>query len=234
MFLWILRPYESGSYRAGLVGVLFPSREQSKSSDTHVLVTIREPGRSNVNFLLENNRVFEIDNPKDFVESVDSATLSSPKNRRSWIGYSIASVAVAVLVCLGIAGFAGLFSIRVVLTGSMVPTINPGDAIVTLSDTLRDPAKGDVVVYTGRRLDGTPVASFAHRIIGGSAEAGWIVQGDANPEPDTQHPKAADIESVVVTTIPVIGRFFNVPVLIMLVALVFGVWLIVDGVRDKR
>ena len=234
MLLRILRPYEPGSYRAGLVGVLFPSREQSQSTDSHVLVTIREPKRSNVTFLLEDDKVFEISDPAQYVESVDSVNAAPIRKRRSWIGYTAASIVVAILICLGIAGFAGLFSIRVVLTGSMVPTINPGDAIVTISDTLREPAKGDVVVYTGRRLDGTPVASFAHRIIGGSAEAGWIVQGDANPEPDTQHPKAADIESVVVTTIPVIGRFFNVQVLIMLVALVFGVWLIVDGVRDKR
>ncbi|MEN9751896.1 MAG: hypothetical protein RLZZ600_943 [Actinomycetota bacterium] len=234
MFLRILRPHESGSYRAGLVGVLFPSRESSQSSDSRVLVTIREPKKSNVSFLLAEDQVYEVNKPQDFVESVESDPFTPAKAKSVWIGYTIGSVVVGLLVILGIAGFAGLFSIRVVLTGSMVPAINPGDAIVTVSDSLRAPVEGDVVVYTGRRLDGTPVASFAHRIIGGAAETGWIVKGDANPQPDTQHPKAADIESVVITTIPVIGRFFNVQMLIMLVALVFGIWLIVDGVRDRR
>ena len=234
MLLRILRPYEPGSSRAGLVGVLFPSKERAQETDSRVLVTIREPERSNVTFLLEENKVFEISDPSEYVESVEKQVAASPKRRRAWIGYTIGGLVVALLMCVGIAGFLGIFSIRVVLTGSMVPTINPGDAIVTVSDTLRTPVKGDVVVYTGRRFDGTAVASFAHRIIGGTADSGWIVKGDANPAPDTQHPKAADIESVVVTTIPVVGRFFNVQMLIMLVALVFGVWLIVDGLRDKR
>jgi signal peptidase I len=233
VFLRILPPYESGS-RAGLVGVLFPNRESSKSSDSRLLVTIREPQKETISFLLDDDHISEVAEPGEFVENVETNPFAVKKPKRRWFGYSIASVFVVSLVILGICGFAGLFSIRVVLTGSMVPTINPGDAIVTLSDTLRTPVKGDVVVYTGRRLDGTPVASFAHRIIGGDAMSGWIVKGDANPEPDTQHPKAVDIESVVVGTVPVIGRFFNVQMLIMLVALVFGVWLIIDGLRDKR
>jgi signal peptidase I len=233
VFLRILRPYEAGSYRAGLVGVLFPSRENAETTESRVLVTIREPGHSNVNFLLEDDKVFEINNPAQFVQPVEKPVVVTKKKAPRWIIGSVVGALLLVLLTISIAGFTGLVSVRVVLTGSMSPTIKPGDAIITVSDTLKAPHKGDVVVYTGRRLDGTPVASFAHRIIGGSAQDGWIVKGDANPQPDTQHPKAADIESVVIGTIPVVGRFFNVQMLVMLVALVFGIWLIVDGVRDK-
>jgi signal peptidase I len=93
------------------------------------------------------------------------------------------------------------FRITNVLTNSMSPTIVAGDFVVTQNDTLRAPAIGDIVIYNGKRLDGTLVAQFAHRIIAKDAD-GWIVKGDANPDPDVQHPTSEDITGIVIGRIP--------------------------------
>jgi hypothetical protein len=59
-------------------------------------------------------------------------------------------------------------------------------------------------MYDAKRLDGQIVARFTHRIIS-KASDGWIVQGDANPDPDVQHPTAEDIDGIVIGRIPGIG-----------------------------
>jgi signal peptidase len=113
----------------------------------------------------------------------------------------------------------------------MVPAIKPGDIIFTTKPTYLSPKKGDVVVYTPRRLDGTPVADFAHRIIGGDATSGWIVKGDANPNPDDQRPKINDIVGVVIFTIPFIGKFLTPQMLSLVLLFAFAIWLILDAFR---
>jgi hypothetical protein len=115
----------------------------------------------------------------------------------------------------------------------MVPAINPGDVIMVVNDKIKSPMLGDVVVYTGSRFDGTKVADFSHRIIGGSESKGWIVQGDANPSPDTQRPTSKEIQGVVVGRIPSIGRFLTPQFLVLLGIVMFGGWLVLDGVRKE-
>ena len=95
------------------------------------------------------------------------------------------------------------------------------------------PKKGDVVAYVGRRFDGTSVGVFSHRIIGGDAQSGFIVKGDANPSPDVQHPKIPDITGIVVFTIPFIGKILTPRALLVLVPLVFGFWLVLDALKGE-
>ncbi len=232
----VLKPRESGTSSAGLVGLLTPDPDAAAKADGHVLIMVRQPRLGVDAFHIHGGRVERVFSPEEFVSlpQMQRAPVTSPAARRwRFVGYGLLIALLALLSAFGIAGVTGVVSLRVVLTGSMVPTINPGDLIITVNDNLVEPHKGDVVVYTGRTFEGKAVAPFAHRIIGGDAETGWIVQGDANPLPDVQHPLAADIESVVVGVIPVIGRFINVQFLILVVALGFGVWLIVDGLRRR-
>lgn len=126
-----------------------------------------------------------------------------------------------------------LVDARVVLTGSMVPAINPGDVVVAVSPQRKAPKIGDVVVYTGRRFDGTKVADFSHRIIAGDAKSGFTVKGDHNPTPDVQKPTIKDISGVVLFTIPFVGRILNPQALLLLFILGFGIWLIVDAFREE-
>jgi signal peptidase I len=232
----VLKPGESGTSRAGLVGLLIPEDAGKSTSDSHVLVMVRQPNLGVHAFHLSGGQVERVYSPQEYLKlpvMAQPQPLSVAARRWRIAGYAVLVALLAVLTGFGIAGVTGLVSMRVVLTGSMVPTINPGDLIVTVNDNLLAPREGDVVVYTGRTFEGKAIAPFAHRIIGGNATEGWIVKGDANPLADVQRPTETDIESVVVATVPVVGRFINVQFLILLAALGFGVWLIVDGLRRR-
>jgi signal peptidase len=141
---------------------------------------------------------------------------------------------VSILLLFTCANVAGLVDSRVVLTGSMIPSINPGDLVISASPTHLMPDKGDVVIYTGKKFDGTTVASFAHRIIGGNAVSGFEVKGDNNPNPDVQKPVLSEIEGVVFLTIPLVGKLLSPQVFILLLLCGFGIWLIVDAFRDEE
>lgn len=119
------------------------------------------------------------------------------------------------------------------LTGSMVPVINPGDIILTTPPSNITPKIGSIVAYVGRRFDGTAVGVFSHRIIGGNAQTGFIVKGDANPAPDIQNPTIPDITGVVIFVIPLIGKFLTPKSLMVIIPLIFGLWLILDALKNE-
>ena len=143
-------------------------------------------------------------------------------------------VMVSMLLLFTGANVTGLVDSRIVLTGSMIPAINPGDLVISTSPTRLAPEKGDVVVYTGKKFDGSTVASFAHRIIGGDAVNGFEVKGDNNPDPDVQKPVLSEIEGVIFLTIPLVGKLLSPQVFILLLLCGFGIWLIVDAFRDEE
>ena len=103
----------------------------------------------------------------------------------------------------------GIFQTRVILTGSMKPTLDPGDVVFAVAPTLSKPEVGKTVIYTARDLTGNAVTQWAHRIIGGSDKDGWTIKGDANPAPDINTVPTTDIASVVLFSLPFIGKFFN-------------------------
>jgi len=141
---------------------------------------------------------------------------------------------VAFLLSFSLLNVSGLIKSQVVLTGSMIPAINPGDMVVSTTPDKKVPKIGDVVVYSGKRFDGTKVASFAHRIIGGNATTGFTVKGDNNPDPDTQKPVLSEIEGVVLLTIPFVGQLLNPQIFVLLLLVGFGIWLIVDAFREEE
>ena len=141
---------------------------------------------------------------------------------------------VAFLLSFSLLNVSGLVKSQVVLTGSMIPAINPGDMVISTTPDKKVPEIGDVVVYAGKKFDGSKVASFAHRIIGGNATTGFEVKGDNNPDPDTQKPVLSEIEGVVLFTVPFVGQILNPQVLILLLLCGFGLWLIVDAFREEE
>lgn len=147
-----------------------------------------------------------------------------------WSGY----VGAAVLMTFSVLSFSGVMKARIVLTGSMEPAISVGDIILTTPTSRLTPKQGDVVAYTAKRFDGSPVGVFSHRIIGGDAQTGFIVQGDANPNPDVQRPLIPDIEGIVVFVIPFLGRILAPRTLFILVPLIFGFWLIMDALKNEK
>jgi signal peptidase len=140
-------------------------------------------------------------------------------------------VAILLIVFAGFS-FTGNVKARIVLTGSMSPAINVGDVIVTVPITQKAPQIDDVIAYQAKRFNGENVAVFSHRIIGGDIENGFIVKGDANKSPDPQKPKAADILGVVLFTIPFIGNLLTPKALFLLLPCLFGLWLIMDAMKN--
>ncbi|MGQ4554363.1 signal peptidase I [Halobellus sp. GM3] len=100
---------------------------------------------------------------------------------------SAGSVLTAVLVLVLIAMFVGQqlgqpILLGFVVTGSMSPTLEPGDGFVAVPPALAgDIEDGDVVTFDAQELEGGGLTT--HRIVGRTDE-GYITRGDANPFTD--------------------------------------------------
>jgi signal peptidase I len=173
---------------------------------------------------------------KDYVETPKERSVPKKRPLRSGFDFlfKVSGWAIVLIFSLtALLTFTNIIDTRVVLTGSMVPSINPGDVVFTLPASRLKPEIDDVIVYTGKRLDGTPVAPFAHRIIGGDLILGFEMKGDANPSADVQRPKLEDIEGVVFLIIPLLGKILNPQVLMLVFLSGFGISLIVGAFRDE-
>ena len=159
--------------------------------------------------------------------------VSKPKYVGAKKVVSISGYVFAILLMV-FAGFSftGNVKARIVLTGSMAPAINTGDVIVTVPITKKAPQINDVIAYQAKRFNGENVAVFSHRIIDGDIENGFIMKGDANKSPDPQKPKAEDILGVVIFAIPFIGKLLTPKALFLLIPCLFGLWLIMDAMKN--
>lgn len=67
-------------------------------------------------------------------------------------------------------------------TGSMAPTLSPGDGFVAIPAALAGPVeRGDVVTFRAESVGGGGLTT--HRVVG-EENGGYVTQGDANPFPD--------------------------------------------------
>ena len=141
-------------------------------------------------------------------------------------GVSYSLLAVFILLI----GFQ-VIQLRVVLSGSMLPVLKIGDVVVVESTKYRQPKLNDIVLYTARALDGTPVTTYAHRIIDGNRQDGWTIKGDNNDQPDYGVKKNSDVTGVVLFNIPKLGRVLSpIPIALILI----GGWLISIAARQLR
>ena len=205
------------------------------SRDAMTLVTVSN-GYGEKSVLITSRGIREVDSTEYVIAPKERVIAKRhPVKDALRIGTKVAGWAlVSILLIFTGANVTGLVDSRIVMTGSMVPAINPGDLVVSTSPTRLAPEKGDVVIYTGKKFDGSTVASFAHRIIGGNAVNGFDVKGDHNSDPDVQKPVLSDIEGVVFLTIPFVGKLLSPQVFILILLCGFGIWLIVDAFRDEE
>ena len=220
---------------------LFPDSEtedmwidgKPATPDSNVLITISN-ALGEKTFFITPERVIE-SKASLFVEAPPERVITGSKiwyTRVNAVVKVVGYILAAILLTFSTMSVTGIVKARIVLTQSMSPAINAGDIVVTIPPSKLTPKKGDVVAYIGRRFDGASVGVFSHRIIGGDAQNGFIVKGDANPNPDVQQPKIPDITGVVVYTIPFIGRILTPRALIVLVPLIFGFWLVWDALKS--
>jgi signal peptidase len=217
-----------------VLGVPLTLNTDDGTSDASALITVSGGGREES--VLVNKYGVSIVDPRTYVmapkervqqKRIRVSPIKAGINASGW-------VAASILFTFVLLQLTGIIQSKVVLTSSMVPAIKPGDVAVSTSVKHLAPKIGRVVIYTGRRMDGSAVADFAHRIVGGDAVTGFSVKGDANPSPDTQHPKLADIRGVVLFTIPWIGHLLSPQYFAIVLLAIFGVWLIVDAFREEN
>lgn len=200
---------------------------------SNVLLTISNPSGSKT-VLITPDAVVET-SPKHFVDTPPERVITGrhkAMKKLSSAGTVFGYVLAAVLVTFSLLSATGYVKARVVLTGSMQPTINPGDIVLTAPVTRVEPKVDDVAAYQARRFDGAPVGVFTHRIIGGDGQSGWILQGDANPSPDVQKPTNSDILGVVIFVIPWLGNLLSRQVLFTVIPLIAGLWFLLDTLRE--
>jgi signal peptidase I len=218
-----------------LLGVPLEWYHSKGHGDALALVTVSN-GKEERTALISSTG-FMLVTAKDYVIAPKERAVASKTPVKSAIHFGLKTVGwsmVALFLATSALTFAKVIDTRVVLTGSMVPTINPGDVIFTAPVSRISPKINDVVVYSGKRFDGTPVAPFAHRIIGGSPLAGFEMKGDANTEADVQRPKPSEIEGVVFLKVPFVGKLLQPQTMMLLLLSGFGVWLIIGAFRDEE
>ena len=206
----------------------------NNESNQNILITVSN-GEAEKSTLITKGEAFDINSEYFFQGTKKQSTSGKTKAKSKKfqiIGKVLGYLSLTVLLGITCLSYTGIMKARIVLTGSMVPSINPGDLIITVPPSRHMPVKGDVVAYQGRRFDGTSVGVFSHRIIGGDAINGFVVKGDANPSPDVQKPKTADITGVVVAIIPFIGKLLSPRLLLVLAPVILGLWLVIDALRE--
>ena len=218
-----------------LLGVPLEWYHSKGHGDALALVTVSN-GKEERTALISSTG-FMLVTAKDYVIAPKERAVASKTPVKSAIHFGLKTVGwsmVALFLATSALTFAKVIDTRVVLTGSMAPTINPGDVIFTAPVSRISPKINDVVVYSGKRFDGTPVAPFAHRIIGGSPLAGFEMKGDANAEADVQRPKLSEIEGVVFLKVPFVGKLLQPQTMMLLLLSGFGVWLIIGAFREEE
>lgn len=208
---------------------------QSNDSESKVLLTIsNHNGERTV--LITPTEVVE-SNSKLFVQAPPERIVTPKQLRQKkfqTIIRNMGYVLSAILLTFSALSVTGFVKARIVLTGSMEPTIKPGDVVILANPQNVEPKIGDVVAYTARRFSGESVGTFTHRIIGGDYDNGFTVQGDNNPNPDVQKPGRNDISGVVFLIIPFIGRLLTPKALIILIPCIVGLWLVIDTLRNEN
>lgn len=157
------------------------------------------------------------------------------RHARGWI-----VTAAGLAACIGIFLIAGL-TLMPVKTGSMRPTLQPGDLVIGVKPWLSAPAVGKVVVATPAFTEGGErMPPIAHRITGRAEKGtGWVTKGDFNPTADAWTVRPGDVQRVMVAHVPV--RWVQSPVLIVTVIAALALaWLwprrpleVADNLQDE-
>jgi signal peptidase I len=126
-------------------------------------------------------------------------------SRRSLIGLAVSFVLVAGWFFFLRPEFLGGPAAYVLVSGnSMLPTLEDGDFVVALERERY--SDGDIVVYRIPEGEVGAGGQVIHRIVGGSAEEGYVLRGDNRTTVDLWQPTPSDIEGKLLLRIPAVGR----------------------------
>jgi signal peptidase I len=116
---------------------------------------------------------------------------------------------------------------------SMEPVLRDNDFVLARrQDTY---ARGEIVVYRIPESETGAGGLVIHRIIAGSDQNGYVLQGDNRTTPDLWRPRSTDIVGRVVVTIPMAGEllpFLRSPLLVALFAGYVAFLFVYHGGKD--
>jgi len=118
----------------------------------------------------------------------------------------------------------GCTTLTIVSGESMEPTYYTGDLVVSRCGPVE---VGDVIVYNPPNLGG---ARVIHRIVGGDAEDGWVMQGDNNDFLDPWNPTEENVLGSAAVHLPQVGKVASILlspltwISLLIVALAVVVW----------
>jgi signal peptidase I len=143
--------------------------------------------------------------------SLDSA-VRIPANASKAIFYVLIIVFVVVAAQLVVGSALGSSPVYVVVSGSMIPTLEKGDLVITQGVPFDSIHVGDVIIYVQPNgQGGCSGETIVHRVVAVTPE-GLITQGDnrvSNPVPDepTRWPPvtAECVNGKVILTVPYLG-----------------------------
>jgi signal peptidase len=122
---------------------------------------------------------------------------------------AVATVLVVASLLLG-AVLGQPMGLSYVETGSMEPTMEPGDGFVAVPTAVAgDVERGDVVTFEAEEIQGGGLTT--HRVVG-ETERGYITRGDANPftDQDNDEPPVKDAQ-IVAKALKVDGQVVVIP-----------------------
>lgn len=122
----------------------------------------------------------------------------------AWVQAIVGAVLLwAWWLTLAPASIGGPVTYVVIRGDSMLPAYEGGDLV------LLRPAEayhlGDAIAYRVPAGDFGAGRLVIHRIIGGDATSGFVLQGDNNPAPDPWRPRPADVAGAEWVRIPALG-----------------------------
>lgn len=114
-------------------------------------------------------------------------------------------VLVAIIPAISAFNISLPFSLYSVETGSMEPTIKPGDLIFIREEKIY--STGDIISFTDERGGG--VTTITHRIVEINQDGTYVTKGDANSGSDADFVKEENIVGKYFLRIPLIGYLIN-------------------------
>jgi hypothetical protein len=113
----------------------------------------------------------------------------------------------------------------------MSGTFEPGDVVVAVPWV--EPKVDDIAIYQARDFEGVVRAEFVHRIISGSAEAGFEFKGDNNESKDALVVPVEDIRGTVAFWIPGAGTIMKPQNLLVGFSVIVFLYLAGGYIRDE-
>ena len=161
------------------------------------------------------------------LEVAAPVAIATPRRRRITVStvLNALGLALAIAAVVGWALFLRPQSLGgpaayVLVSGkSMLPRYHTGDMV--LVERKSSYHRGEVIAYRVPKGDPMAGAQVIHRIIGGDAQHGFLVQGDNRTAPDVWRPKPSDIVGVKTFRIPnavVVLQYLRSPLLLALFA----------------